>query len=98
MPRGCEMTNDFGVNTWVAFAGTNDNALEDSDFAVRVDELQPVSKSPRINGVNRVAIHSHMTEETPRILFLNYRLPALAHDLTRLWFHRRCLTLFPAQG
>ena len=62
----------MGVNTWAAFAGTDDNAVVDGDFAVTEDELQPVLKSLRGGGINVVAIHSHMTGETPRILFLHY--------------------------
>jgi hypothetical protein len=72
MPCGCEMGKDMGVNTWAAFAGADDNALVDGDFAVEENELQPVLKSLRHNGINIVAIHSHMTQENPRILFLHY--------------------------
>ncbi len=72
MPCGCEMTKEMGVNTWAAFAGTDDNAVVDGDFAVREDELQPVLKSLRAQDINIVAIHSHMTHENPRILFLHY--------------------------
>lgn len=72
MPCGCEMTKEMGVNTWAAFAGADDNALVDGDFAVLEDELQPVLKSLRHDGINIVAIHSHMTQENPRILFLHY--------------------------
>ena len=72
MPCGCAMTKEMGVNTWAAFAGTDDNAVVDGDFAVLEDELQPVLKSLRAAGVNIVAIHGHMTHENPRILFLHY--------------------------
>jgi hypothetical protein len=72
MPCGCEVGKDMGVNTWAAFAGVDDNALVDGDFAVEENELQPVLKSLRHDGVNIVAIHSHMTQENPRILFLHY--------------------------
>ncbi len=72
LPCGCEMTKDMGVNTWAAFAGADENALVDGDFAVEENQLQPVLKSLRHDGINIVAIHSHMTEENPRILFLHY--------------------------
>jgi hypothetical protein len=72
MPCGCDMTKEMGVNTWAAFAGTDDNAVMDGDFAVLEDELQPVLKSLRAEQINIVAIHSHMTHENPRILFLHY--------------------------
>ena len=67
-----EIGNDIGVNTWAAFAGTDDNALVDGDFAVEEDQLQTALKSLRRNGISIVAIHSHMTHETPRILFFHY--------------------------
>jgi hypothetical protein len=72
MPCGCAMTKEMGVNTWAAFAGADDNAVVDGDFAVLEDELQPVLKTLRGGGINIVAIHSHMTHENPRILFLHY--------------------------
>jgi hypothetical protein len=72
MECGCEVGADMGVNTWAAFAGTDDNALVDGDFAVAEAELQPVLKSLTGAGINVVAIHSHMTSENPRILFLHY--------------------------
>ena len=72
MPCGCAMTKEMGVNTWAAFAGTDANAIVDGDFAVLEDELQPVLKSLRAEGINLVAIHHHMTHEEPRILFLHY--------------------------
>jgi hypothetical protein len=72
MPCGCPMTKEMGVNTWAAFAGTDDNAVVDGDFAVLEDELQPVLKSLRKEAINIVAIHQHMTHETPRMLFLHY--------------------------
>jgi hypothetical protein len=83
MPCGCEMTKEMGVNTWAAFAGADDNALVDGDFAVLEDELQPVLKSLRHDGINIVAIHSHMTQENPRILFLHYWGKGHAGSLAR---------------
>jgi hypothetical protein len=69
---GCKIGAPMGVNTWAAFAGTEDNAVVDGDFAVTEDELQPVLKSLRGSGIHVVAIHHHMVGETPRILFLHY--------------------------
>jgi len=81
MPCGCEATKEMGVNTWAAFAGTDANAVVDGDFAVLEDELQPVLKSLRAKGINIVAIHHHMTHESPRTLFLHYWGKGKATDL-----------------
>lgn len=83
MPCGCMMTKEMGVNTWAAFAGTDDNAVVDGDFAVIEDELQPVLKSLRGSGINIVAIHHHMTHEQPRTLFLHYWGRGGVEPLTR---------------
>jgi hypothetical protein len=70
--HGVKIDKDMGVNTWAAFAGTDNDALVDGDFAVTEDELQGVLKAMRSAGINIVAIHSHMTHEAPRILFFHY--------------------------
>jgi hypothetical protein len=62
----------MGVNTWAAFAGSDDKAVVDGDFAMLESELQPVLKALRAGGIDVVAIHNHMTGETPRILFLHF--------------------------
>lgn len=64
--------SDMGINTWAAFAGTNENAIVDGDFIVLENELQPVLKVLRMRGVNVVAIHQHMIMESPRMIFLHY--------------------------
>jgi phosphotransferase system IIB component len=81
--HGVTVGNEMGVNTWAAFAGTDDEAVVDGDFAMREGELQTVLKSMRASGINIVAIHQHMTGETPRILFLHYWGKGKAADLTR---------------
>ena len=72
MCDGCSIGSAMGINTWAAFAGSDDDAVVDGDFAVTEDELQPALKALRVGKINIVAIHSHMTHENPRILFLHY--------------------------
>ncbi len=72
MDCGCTAGKEMGVNTWAAFAGTDDNAVVDGDFVVTGPELQGALKSLRADGINIVAIHSHMTEDTPHMIFFHY--------------------------
>ena len=81
--HGFDIGNEIGVNTWAAFAGPDDDAVVDGDFAVEEDQLQTALKSLRRNGINIVAIHSHMTHETPRILFFHYWGRGKAKELAR---------------
>lgn len=75
--------SDMGVNTWAAFAGTNENAIVDGDFAVLENELQPVLKALKKGGINIVAIHQHMTMESPRMIFLHYWGKGNAENLAK---------------
>jgi hypothetical protein len=75
--------NQMGVNTWGTFAGTEDKAVVDGDFAMHESELQNVLKTLRKAGINVVAIHQHMTGEQPRIMFLHYWGVAPANDLAK---------------
>jgi hypothetical protein len=70
--HGVTIGNDMGVNTWAAFAGSDDNAIVDGDFAVTEDQLQPVLKSLLKDKIKIIAIHQHMTHEEPRIMFFHY--------------------------
>src|SRR5213080_1514581 len=79
--HGVTIDKDMGVNTWAAFAGTDENAVVDGDFAVTEDELQPVLKSLLKDNINIVAIHQHMTHEEPRIMFFHYWGRSRAKDL-----------------
>lgn len=75
--------SDMGVNTWAAFAGTNENALVDGDFAVLENELQPVLKVLRKGNINIVAIHHHMIMESPKMIFLHYWGKGNVEDLAK---------------
>jgi hypothetical protein len=81
--HGVTLGNSMGVNTWAAFAGSDDNAIVDGDFAVTEDELQPVLKSLLKEKINIVAIHQHMTHEEPRIMFFHYWGRGTAKDLAQ---------------
>ena len=81
--HGHPVATAMGVNTWAAFAGTDERAVVDGDFAMRESELQAVLKALRGAGIAIVAIHQHMAGEDPRILFLHYWGVGRTEDLAR---------------
>jgi hypothetical protein len=44
-----EVGNQMGVNTWGAFAGSDEKAVVDGDFAMREAKLQHRDQSPELN-------------------------------------------------
>jgi hypothetical protein len=69
---GAPINARMGLNTWAAFVGTNENAAVAGDVAMLANEVQPVLKALRKNGIDVVAIHHHMTGTQPTIYFLHY--------------------------
>lgn len=67
-----EIGKEMGINTWAAFAGSEQLAVVDGDFAMLENEVQGVLKALRGAGINIVAIHNHMIGESPRYVFLHY--------------------------
>jgi hypothetical protein len=69
---GAPINARMGLNTWAAFVGTNDNAAVAGDVAIVANEVTPVLKVLRQNGLDVVAIHHHMIGTSPTIYFLHY--------------------------
>ncbi len=80
---GHDVGGAMGMNTWAAFAGSDDKAVVDGDFAMLEPELQGVLKALRHAGIDVVAIHNHMLMESPRIVFLHYWGIGPARDLAK---------------
>ena len=69
---GAPINSRMGLNTWAAFYGSDANAEVAGDVAMLAQEVTPVLKSLRANGLNVVAIHHHMTTTQPTVYFLHY--------------------------
>src|SRR5882724_3806227 len=69
---GASINARMGLNTWAAFFGSDSNAEIAGDVAMLAQEVTPVLKALRANGLNVVAIHNHMTSGQPTIYFLHY--------------------------
>ncbi len=70
--HGAAINARMGLNTWAAFAGSDPDAMVAGDVAMLEHEVTPVLKALRANGLNIVAIHHHMTDVKPAVIFLHY--------------------------
>src|SRR5438093_11721713 len=69
---GATINARMGLNTWAAFVGSNDDAAVAGDVAMLETEVTPTLKALRSHGRDVVAIHHHMTNSRPVIIFLHY--------------------------
>ncbi len=78
-----EVGKEMGINTWAAFAGSEQLAVVDGDFAMLEGEVQVVLKALRSANINIVAIHNHMIGESPQYIFLHYWGVGPAEELAK---------------
>jgi hypothetical protein len=63
----------MGVATAINFQPTGGGkAAITGDFVLTGDEVNPVIKALRANGIEVTAVHSHMLDEQPRLFFLHF--------------------------
>jgi uncharacterized protein DUF1259 len=63
----------LGAATAINFQPTgNGKAAITGDFVLTGNEVNPVIKALRANGIEVTAIHSHMLTEQPRLIFLHF--------------------------
>ncbi len=70
--HGAPINARMGLNTWAAFVGTQEDAAVAGDVAMLENEVTPVLKTLRKNGLDVVAIHHHMIGDRPLVIFLHY--------------------------
>ena len=69
---GATINARMGLNTWAAFYGTNEDAAVAGDVAMLENEVTPTLKALRSHGLDVVAIHHHMIDTKPVVIFLHY--------------------------
>jgi hypothetical protein len=63
----------MGVATAINFQPTGGGkAAVTGDFVVIGDEVNPMIRALRSNGIEVTAIHSHMLTEQPRLIFVHF--------------------------
>jgi hypothetical protein len=63
----------LGLATAINFQPTgNARAAITGDFVMTADEVEPVLRTLRQNGIEVTALHSHMIDEQPRLFFMHF--------------------------
>ena len=63
----------IGAATAIGFQPTGGGkAAITGDFVLTADEVNPVIRALRDNGIEVTAVHSHMLTEQPRLIFMHF--------------------------
>jgi len=70
--NGLAIKPGLALGSWSAFLGTDDHAMVMGDLVLLEEELNPVMAKLRSSGFEITAVHNHLMEETPKVLYLHY--------------------------
>lgn len=70
--NGLAIKPGLALGSWAAFLGTDDNAMVMGDLVLLEEELNPVMAKLRTSGFEINAVHNHLMEETPKVLYMHY--------------------------
>ncbi len=70
--HGLAIKPGLALGSWAAFTGTDDNAMVMGDLVLLEDELNPVMEKLRSAGFEISAVHNHLIEETPQVVYMHY--------------------------
>lgn len=69
---GHKIGKTMGVNTWIAFVGSDKLALINGDCVVTKKELQDLLRALNKAKINITSIHQHMVDDKPHYLFVHF--------------------------
>lgn len=70
--HGVAIRPGFALGSWAAFLGSNDDAHVMGDLVLLQDEVNPVMEKLRAAGFEITAVHNHLLDESPRLMYMHY--------------------------
>jgi hypothetical protein len=70
---GVTLKPALALGSWVAFKRMGDHVMVMGDLVLLEDEVVPVMASLQQNGVEQTALHNHVLDETPRVMYMHIR-------------------------
>src|SRR3954452_7735425 len=69
---GVEIKPGLALGSWAAFAGNDNEAMVMGDLVLTESELSPVMKHLRSAGFEISAVHNHLLNEVPHVVYMHY--------------------------
>ncbi len=70
--HGLAIKPGLALGSWAAFSGTDDHAVVMGDLVLLEDEVNPVMDKLKSAGFEITAIHNHLADETPHVMYMHY--------------------------
>src|SRR5436305_507343 len=73
----------LALGSWAAFAGNDNDAMVMGDLVLLENELTPVMKKLRAAEFEITAVHNHVLNESPRVIYMHYMSHGKAVELAK---------------
>jgi Domain of Unknown Function (DUF1259) len=80
---GVDIKPGLALGSWAAFAGNDNDAMVMGDLVLLENELTPVMKKLRAAGFDINAVHNHVLNEVPRVIYMHYMGHGKAVELAK---------------
>jgi Domain of Unknown Function (DUF1259) len=70
--RGLAIKPGLALGSWAAFTGADENAMVMGDVVLLEEELSPVMDKLRSSGFEITAVHNHLIDENPHVLYMHF--------------------------
>ena len=79
--RGLAVKPGLALGSWAAFMGTDDRAMVMGDLVLLDEEVNPIMQKLSAAGFEISAVHNHLLNETPHVIYMHYMAHGAAAQL-----------------
>ena len=81
--QGVVVKPGLALGGWAAFTGTDSKATVMGDLVLLQDEVNPVMAKLRQSDFEITAVHNHLLDESPRVMYIHYMARGRAEELAK---------------
>lgn len=70
--EGVEVKPGLALVSWMAFRNAGEATIVDGDLVLTEDEIYPVLREIQQHGLKVTALHNHLVQESPKIMYLHF--------------------------
>jgi hypothetical protein len=95
---GTPIKAGLALGSWAAFSGSGDNAMAMGDLVLTEGEVEPVMLKLQQGGIEITALHNHVLNESPRVMYMHISGHGNATKLAQAVHDALALTKTPPES
>lgn len=93
---GTQIKPGLALGSWAAFKSMGSQGVVMGDLVLTEDEVQPVIQKLQAGGIEITALHNHLLQESPRVMYMHIHGRGSAENLAKAIHDALAVTKTPA--